>query len=97
MPAPLRHRVFVAIARAVILTILITLLAFAVSLFLAIVGIVLVAMIRGGGINMAIAYRHIALPFALVVLCVTLVYMLVGAVRDVRGSRATRPPSSRAA
>jgi ABC-type dipeptide/oligopeptide/nickel transport system permease component len=79
-----RHYLFVAIGRALLLTVLITLLAFAVSLFLAIVVIVLVAIFKGGAVDMAFAYRHIALPFALIVLCVTLLYMLLHEIRDAR-------------
>jgi hypothetical protein len=83
----------VAIARALVLTVLIALLAFAVSLFLAIVGIVLVAMVRGGAVDMAFAYRHVAAPLAVIVFCVTLVYLLISAVRDVRRSRAAATPA----
>lgn len=40
-------------------------LAFLVALFLAIVGILLVSMMRGGGIDMTMAYRVFALPVAI--------------------------------
>ena len=52
--------------RIFLLTFIGTLSAFAVSLFLAILGIMLVASLRGRRPDMTIAYWHIALPLALV-------------------------------
>jgi len=52
--------------RIFLLTFIGTLSAFAVSLFLAILGIMLVAALRGRRPDMTIAYWHIALPLALV-------------------------------
>jgi uncharacterized BrkB/YihY/UPF0761 family membrane protein len=52
--------------RILLLTFIGTLLAFTVSLFLAIVGTMLIAALHGGRPNMTIAYSHIALPLALV-------------------------------
>jgi hypothetical protein len=43
-----------------------TLLAFAVSLFLGIVGTVITAQVRGVRPEMSIAYRHFALPAAVI-------------------------------
>lgn len=52
--------------RIFLLTFIGTLSAFAVSLFLAILGTMLIAALRGGHAIMTIAYRHVALPVALV-------------------------------
>ncbi|HEX3819998.1 MAG TPA: hypothetical protein VHW45_06685 [Candidatus Sulfotelmatobacter sp.] len=51
--------------RVALLTFLGTLLTFAVSLLLAIVGMLIVWKVRGTHANMAIAYRRIALPAAM--------------------------------
>jgi len=60
-------------ARVLLLTFLLTLLSFALSLLLGILGIVIVAALRGTHPNLPIAYRHIALPVAAVVAAVTLI------------------------
>ena len=52
--------------RIFLLTFIGTLSAFAVSLFLAILGIMLVATLRAGRPDITVAYRHIAVPMALV-------------------------------
>jgi hypothetical protein len=52
--------------RVLLVTFIGTLISFAVSLFLAIVGTVVVSAIRGVNPNMTAAYRQIALPFAIV-------------------------------
>ena len=53
-------------ARVLLVTFIGTLLSFAVSLLLAIIGTVVVARIRGVHPDMTLAYRQIALPMALV-------------------------------
>ena len=53
-------------ARVVLLTFIGTLLSFAVSLLLAILGTMIVATLRGVRADMRIAYWHIALPVSLV-------------------------------
>jgi hypothetical protein len=50
--------------RVLLVTFIVTLLSFAVSLLLGIGGVVLAAKLRGVHPNMAIAYRHIAFPVA---------------------------------
>jgi hypothetical protein len=47
-----------------VVTFLLTVLSFAVSLFLSIIGLVIASKIAGTPTNMTHAYRHIALPFA---------------------------------
>jgi TRAP-type C4-dicarboxylate transport system permease small subunit len=64
-----------------------TLLCFAVSLLLAIFGTVIVAALRGVHPDMRVAYRHIALPMALVAGSIIFVLVLVMEVRHYRQSR----------
>lgn len=52
--------------RVVLITFIGTLLSFAVSLFVGIVGTVIVSAVRHVNPQMTFAYRHIALPFAIV-------------------------------
>ncbi len=86
------------VVRVIVITALATLLSFAVALFLGIVGIMLADMIRGGGMNLANAYRHIAFPIALVALVIALVLALVSEVRHYRRAlAAARSRYSRAA
>jgi hypothetical protein len=79
------------VARVVIITALATLLSFAIALFFSITGIMLVDMIRGGGVNLTSAYRHIALPIALVTLVIALVVNLVVEIRYYRRARGNAP------
>jgi hypothetical protein len=58
---PRRHLIPV---RVLLVTFLLTLLCFAVSLLLGILGVVIAARLRGLHPNMSIAYRYIALPTA---------------------------------
>lgn len=71
-----------------LVTFLLTLLAFAVSLLLGILGIVIGARLRGLHPNMTEAYRHIALPIALAVGAVALLTVTALEIRDYRQSRA---------
>jgi len=64
-----------------------TLLSFAVSLLLAIVGTVAVSALRGVRPDMRIAYRHIALPMALVAGSVIFVSALVMEIRHYRQTK----------
>jgi hypothetical protein len=75
-------------ARVLLLTFLLTLLSFAVSLLLGILGLVIVAALRGIHPNMPIAYRHIALPVAAVVAAVTLISASVIEIRRYRQTKA---------
>ncbi len=59
--------------RALLLTFVLTLLAFALTLLLAIGGLSLYGLIRGPHPDMANAYRYIAFPMALVVACIVLI------------------------
>jgi hypothetical protein len=86
------------VIRVVVITILAALLTFAVALFLGITGIVLVDMIRGGGINLAAAYRHVALPIAIAALVIALIAALFTEIKHYRRAlAAARTGYSRAA
>jgi uncharacterized membrane protein len=73
--------------RVLLVTFIATLLCFAVSLLLAIIGTVIVSAARGVHPDMTIAYRHIALPTALVAGSVILVVMLVAEIRHYRRTK----------
>jgi ABC-type dipeptide/oligopeptide/nickel transport system permease component len=70
--------------RALIVTLLVTLLAFAISLLLGIIGSVIFSHATGRPVSMAIAYRAIALPAAIAVACVMLVISLTMEIRQYR-------------
>ena len=68
-----RPRWFLIPLRVLLVTFLLTLLSFAVSLLLAILGIVVGARLRGVPARMTMAYRNIALPAAAVVGTIVLI------------------------
>jgi len=70
--------------RVALVTFIGTLLCFAVSLLLAILGTVIVAKLRGVHPDMRIAYRLIALPMALVARCIIFVLGLAMEIRHYR-------------
>ena len=74
--------------RVLLVTFLLTLLSFAVSLLLAIPGLVITARLRGFHPNMTTAYRHIALPAAAVVGVVALIFASVIELRHYRQTKA---------
>ena len=69
------------------MTFLGTLFTFAVSLLLAIAGVVMVAALRGMHPDMRIAYRYIALPVALAGGTIIFVVALITEVRYYRQSK----------
>ena len=73
--------------RVVLVTFLGTLLCFAASLFLGILGTVVVAALRGVHPDMRIAYRQIALPMALVAGAFIFVLVLVMEIRHYRQTK----------
>ena len=75
-------------ARILLITFLMTLLSFAVSLLLAIVGIVITARLRGIHPNMAIAYRHIAFPVAVAIAAIAFISASVMEIRHHRQTKA---------
>jgi hypothetical protein len=73
--------------RVLLITFIGTLIVFAVSLFVGIVGTVSVSAVRHVNPQMTVAYRHIALPVAMVAGCIIFVSMLVMEIRHYRQSR----------
>ena len=74
--------------RAGFVAFLVTLVSFAMSLLLSLIGMVLVAKLHGTMPDMRFAYRHIALPVALSVGAIVLVLALIMEIRHYRQSRA---------
>lgn len=73
--------------RAGFVAFLVTLVSFAMSLLLSLIGMVLVAKLHGTMPDMRFAYRHIALPVALSVGAIVLVLALIMEIRHYRQSR----------
>jgi prepilin signal peptidase PulO-like enzyme (type II secretory pathway) len=88
MPAVRQPRWYVIPLRVLLLSFLLTLLAFAVSLLLGILGMLITARLRGFQPDMTLAYRHIALPIALAAGVVTLIVTTVLEIRNYRQARA---------
>ena len=74
--------------RILVVTFLVTLLSFAVSLFLGILGLLLAAKLRGAHASMAFAYRDVALPVAGLVAAIVFVSSAVMEIRHYRQSKA---------
>lgn len=74
--------------RVLLVTFLLTLLSFAVSLLLGIMGVTVGAKLRGTPPNMAIAYRHIAVPAAAMVGAIVLVSAISMEIRHYRRGKA---------
>ncbi len=74
--------------RVLLVTFICTLLCFAVSLFVGILGTVLVSLARHVHPDMRIAYRHIALPIALIGGGIIFVFMLLSEIRHYRQTKA---------
>jgi|ERR1700722_16869104 len=83
-PAPRWYAIPVRVA---LITFIGTLLCFAVSLLFAIFGTVIIAALRSVHPDMRTAYRHIALPMALVAGSIIFVLALALEVRHYRQSR----------
>jgi hypothetical protein len=89
-PEPRRPRWYGIPVRAAIITFLLTLLTFAVSLLLGIVGILGIAKMRGVAPNLAPAYRQVAFPAAMAVGAVVLVLSLIVEARRYRRGQVLR-------
>lgn len=74
--------------RIFLVTFLVTLLSFAISLLLGILGVVVGAKLRGTTPNLALAYRLIAVPAAAVVGSVVLFSSIVLEIRHARQVKA---------
>ncbi len=73
--------------RVGLVTFLVTLLSFAVSLLLGIIGMVISSRLRGVPPDITIAYRHIAAPIAGVVGAIVLVLSLAMEIRHYRQAK----------
>jgi hypothetical protein len=85
---PRRPRWLYIPIRVLLVTFLLTLLSFAVSLMLGILGTILVAGLRGLHPNMTNAYRQVAAPIAAVAGAVVLISMVVLEVRRYQREKA---------
>jgi hypothetical protein len=74
--------------RALLITFILTLLTFAVSLLLGIIGFVLYTHTSGNRVSLAMAYRKVAFPTALVVGVVVLIVTLIMETRRYRQEKA---------
>lgn len=74
--------------RVLLVTFVVTLLSFAVSLLLGISGVILAAKIKGGPANMTLAYRDVAFPIAAMVGTVVLISSAVLEIRHYRQAKA---------
>lgn len=91
MPTPERVpelRWYMIPVRALFVTLLMMLLSFAVSLLAAILGAVIISRLHGTTPDLRFAYRHIALPAALVAGFIVLVLSGVMEVRHYRRAKA---------
>jgi len=70
-----------------LVTFIVTLLSFAVSLLLGIGGVVLASWLKGSHPNMTLAYRYVALPIAAMVAAIVLVSASVMEIRHYREAK----------
>jgi hypothetical protein len=86
-PTPRSPRWYAIPVRVLLLTFIGTLISFAVSLLLAIIGTVAVAAVRQVHPNMTVAYRQIALPAAALAASIIFVLALIMEIRHYRQSK----------
>jgi hypothetical protein len=87
MPPPRPPCWYAIPVRVLLVTFIGTLISFAVSLLLGIVGTVVVSSLRHAHVNMTVAYRLIALPAALVAGSIIFVLALTMEIRHYRQSK----------
>jgi hypothetical protein len=83
-----KPRLVMLLARALLVSLLVMILAFAISLLLAIAGLLVVAASKGGSVDMRFAYRQIAAPVAIVVGPIVLALSLIMEIRHYRQAKA---------
>lgn len=83
-----KQRWYLIPARILLVTFIVTLLSFAVSLLLGIFGVIAAAKMRGVHPNMTLAYRDVALPVAGIVAAIVLVSATVMELRHYRQTKA---------
>lgn len=81
---PIRPRWYLIPVRVLVVTFLLSLLSFAVSLLFGILGIVLTNRLHGIHPNMALAYRHIAIPVAGFAAAIALITTTILEIRSYR-------------
>jgi hypothetical protein len=86
-PASRPPRWYTIPVRVCLVTFIVTLLCFALSLLLAILGTVIFAAVRGVHPDMRIAYRQVALPLAAVAGSIVFVLALLMEIRHYRQSK----------
>jgi len=86
-PTPRPPRWYAIPVRVLLLTFIGTLLSFAVSLLVGIIGTVAVSALSGVHPNMTVAYRQVALPAAVVAGSIIFVLALVMEIRHYRQSK----------
>ncbi len=86
-PKPRPSRWYAIPVRVLLVTFIGTLLSFAVSLLLGIIGTVVVSAVRGVHPNMTSAYRQVALPAAIIAGSIIFVLAVVMEVRHYRQSK----------
>jgi hypothetical protein len=86
-PTPRPPRWYAIPVRVLLVTFIGTLISFAVSLLLGIIGTVAVSAVRGIHPNMTVAYRQIALPAAIVAGSIIFVLALTMEIRHYRQSK----------
>jgi uncharacterized BrkB/YihY/UPF0761 family membrane protein len=74
--------------RALLVTFLLTLLAFAIALLLSILGTIVYSQVEHVAPNLQYAYRHVAFPFAITVGAIVLAVMLTVEIRNYRQRKA---------
>jgi hypothetical protein len=87
MPTPRPPRWYAIPVRVLLLTFVGTLISFAVSLFLGIVGTVAVASARHAHPNMTAAYRQVALPAAVIAGSIIFVLAFILEIRHYRQTK----------
>ena len=88
LSSPRKPRWYAIPARVLFATFLLTLLSFAVSLLLSILGLVIVAKLKGASPDMRFAYRGVALPAAAITGAIVLFLSSVLEVRHYRQAKA---------
>jgi len=87
MPTPRPPRWYAIPVRVLLVTFIGTLISFAVSLLLGILGTVIISALRHVNPNMTVAYRAVALPVALVAGGIIFVLALAMEIRHYRQSK----------
>jgi hypothetical protein len=83
-----KPRLFLIPIRVFLATVLLTLVTFAVSLLLGILGIVIAAHVRGRPADLRFSYRYIAAPIAAIVGAIVMILAIALEIRHYRQSRA---------